>query len=414
MEARSTGQQPMTKVTLHQEKRPTKRAPNHQKWVLRWYDDDGKRRGEVIGVVGKMSRREAEAVRRAKHGGMHHGIVRSSRPKPTTLQELAEMNRAAIETDVKPATLKEYDYAVGHAKAALGQDRLLTSIGWQDVTLIKKHIARRGRSTATIRKTIGTLRAMFNRAMRQGLVESNPFSQHRMPKVQPKQMRIFSREEVACMIEVAGDLWWQVFIQLAVTSGLRKAELLNLMWRDIDFAEQTVTVSAKRAGAFTLGGEIYPILAWSSKSHQQRTVPLPVETLVSLRRLQAEVSGSLYVFLSLARLRMINRRLTNGQLPATFRVVNNLNRQFGVTQNRARRLMAKRRNAPVEDVDWQLGCIHDLRRTYGTWMARVVPIHELKVYLGHREVTTTDVFYLAVSESSAERVRAALRLAVLN
>ena len=112
----------MPKVTRHQEKRPTKRKLNRRLWILRWFDSTGRRRGEIIGEVGKMSRREAETVRRAKQGGMEHGVVRIDRPKRMTLNDYAKLDLAAIEADVKPSTLAEYEFAVNHAVAALGEN----------------------------------------------------------------------------------------------------------------------------------------------------------------------------------------------------------------------------------------------------------------------------------------------------
>ena len=55
--------------------------------------------------------------------------------------------------------------------------------------------------------------------------------------------------------------------------------------------------------------------------------------------------------------------------------------------------------------------LDDLRRTYGTEMARSevpIPIHVLCGYMGHSNMETTKEFYLAADERDAETVRAAL------
>jgi integrase len=56
---------------------------------------------------------------------------------------------------------------------------------------------------------------------------------------------------------------------------------------------------------------------------------------------------------------------------------------------------------------WEPRTIHDLRRSYGTLMARHVPIHELKSLMGHSSIRTTERHYLAVGDDLGERVRAA-------
>ncbi len=62
----------------------------------------------------------------------------------------------------------------------------------------------------------------------------------------------------------------------------------------------------------------------------------------------------------------------------------------------------------MDDVPWPLGSLHDLRRTYGTQMARAVPMHVLKEYMGHADIKTTQSFYLAAETEDATRARQAL------
>ena len=51
---------------------------------------------------------------------------------------------------------------------------------------------------------------------------------------------------------------------------------------------------------------------------------------------------------------------------------------------------------------------HDFRRTYGTRLARVVPIHVLKEYMGHAKIQTTQEYYLAAETQDGERAREAV------
>ncbi|XHC26748.1 hypothetical protein ABWH91_05345 [Phycisphaerales bacterium ac7] len=52
-------------------------------------------------------------------------------------------------------------------------------------------------------------------------------------------------------------------------------------------------------------------------------------------------------------------------------------------------MLAERKSLTVEDLAWARGAIHDLRRTYGARIARIVPIHVLKEYMGHAKIQTT-------------------------
>lgn len=398
----------MAKVTLHKVKRPTQRAPNRRVWMLRWYDTHGKRCGETIGEVGKVSKRDAEATRHDREVKMDMGVVKRDRPEKISLSEFIRRDREAIQADVKPTTLLEYDHAANHALKALGGEILLSQIGRAEVGRIKKHLADLGRRPATIRKTMTALGALMRRAEADGLIHENPFNGAAKGKTQSKTARIFRPEEINAMLSVTPTQWWRVFLKLAVTSGLRVGELLNLHWRDIDFNEKTVTVSRKDAGRFTVGDRDYPILPWETKAHEARTVPLPSDTISALKRFRLTSGGSVYVFLSLDRLAAIDARMEAETWPVKSQPVNNLIRDFKVIQTHARGLLAKQRKVKLEKVDWPIGTIHDLRRTYATEMASHVDLLTLTRWLGHADPKTTQVFYHRVRPETEVRARRAL------
>ena len=56
---------------------------------------------------------------------------------------------------------------------------------------------------------------------------------------------------------------------------------------------------------------------------------------------------------------------------------------------------------------WAVGSLHDCRRTFCTRTADLVPMHVLQQWSGHANISTTASFYLAVSDTHAQRVRAA-------
>ncbi len=60
--------------------------------------------------------------------------------------------------------------------------------------------------------------------------------------------------------------------------------------------------------------------------------------------------------------------------------------------------------------DHPLGTIHDLRKTYGTWAAKAIPMHVLQRLMGHADITTTAKFYLGATEGYADQIRDALSL----
>ncbi len=389
-----------TAIYLKKVRRPRPSKPDRHVWALRWKDSRGKDRFETIGDCGTLSKRQAQAIRRKKQSDLDGGQVPRDRPRSMTLQQFRPYVKESLEGVVKPATMEVYLTAIDHAKKALGELTKLDKIDQVAVGRIRRHLEDHGLAAATRRKTISTLRTLFNRALRWKLVTHNAFVGEPLPRIQPRQKRIYSPQEIEAMVKAARTLWWKVFITLAATSGLRLQELLHLHWTDIDFDRGFVTVSAKRAETFkTKSGEECPIVEWSAKTHQERSVPVQNDTLNLVRQFKQQSDGSPYIFLSLDRLVRIDQRsMLNGR-PSAPKVLNNLLRDFKVIQRRAAR------NASVKD--WRLGSIHDLRRTYGTRTAEFVPMHVLQKWMGHKDISTTVRYYLGVPDRYAEIVRQA-------
>ena len=87
---------------------------------------------------------------------------------------------------------------------------------------------------------------------------------------------------------------WDLLIMVAFASAMRRAELLNCTWRDIDFDAQTIEVNAKPNTKETW--------QWLIKDADHRTLPLTEEIVQMLVDHQAQQpKGYPYVFVPTAR-----------------------------------------------------------------------------------------------------------------
>ena len=142
-------------------------------------------------------------------------------------------------------------------------------------------------------------------------------------------------------------------MSLAYTSAGRKDELLNLTWADIDFENNNVSFTPKKASK--------RILAWEPKDHEGRIVPIPEKVILLLADLQSEADESTsYVFITGARLDHILERRATGKWHETSEIINNMLTRLKV--------FCKWAGVP-------LFCLHDLRRSAITNWARHLPIH---------------------------------------
>ncbi len=126
---------------------------------------------------------------------------------------------------------------------------------------------------STLRRELNPLRSMFRIARREwNLPIDNPLQGLWLPpEGEPRQRRLSPREEnklslaaLYCRGETQASLWTSMLFA-ALQTGLRRGELLNLQWGDIDFARKTLRVRPGKTGR----GRILP-LSSSLKQHLER------------------------------------------------------------------------------------------------------------------------------------------------
>jgi integrase len=133
-------------------------------------------------------------------------------------------------------------------------------------------------SRNTLRLVACALRTVLNAALEEGLIESNPaarigrFAKSEKPERQASAM---ARGETEAFLiatkEVCPD--WYPFFLTALRAGLRKGELIALIWGDVQFGE-----SAEDANRFILVQHNYSCGRFTSpKSKKSRRVDLSKE-----------------------------------------------------------------------------------------------------------------------------------------
>jgi len=124
-------------------------------------------------------------------------------------------------------------------------------------------------------------REALQQAVRWQLLARNPADAVEPPRAQRREMEAFDQGEVERLLEAARGTRLAVPVLLAVTTGLRRGELLGLRWQDVDLdvGKLAVRLEQTKAG-----------LAFKQpKTHKgRRVVTLPRMTVDALRRHRAE------------------------------------------------------------------------------------------------------------------------------
>jgi integrase len=142
-----------------------------------------------------------------------------------------------------------------------------------------------GLASGTIEIQHRILKNILKRAVEWRIIKRNPVGDVQKPKVNSKEIIPYDEAEVEQMLRALQrePYHWRVIITLALTSGLRRSELLGLEWRHLDFSTGVLDVSQTMIHA--LKGEI--IVKQPKTKKSIRKVALPSSMLKELREYYA-------------------------------------------------------------------------------------------------------------------------------
>jgi integrase len=250
-------------------------------------------------------------------------------------------------------------------------------------------------TAGTTTKKIKQLKRVFQLAEDRGQLDRHPLRRLKPPKAPKRKIRVFSEDECLSLCHAARQreergsrVSWELLIRMGLGTGMRRGELMNTTWRDVDFLNMTIDVSPKKDHGNTW--------EWHIKDTERRTLPLTadlVKLLVEHQMSQSE--GNPYIFVPTARYECIQELRRTGQW--TVEKGRSPLSKFCHHFNKIRCLAGI-----------QTGTFHDLRRTcLSNWIAQGLSLHEVKELAGHAGIETTERFYLAVRTDLLDRARAA-------
>jgi integrase len=123
-----------------------------------------------------------------------------------------------------------------------------------------------GKGSRTIQLVHATLHCALKQAVKERLIGYNPMDAVERPKVETKEFHIFTESQARAFLEAASGHPYEALFYLALTTGLRKGELLGLMWEDVDWDKGTLRIERQLQQAYSSSAELVPTKTRSGRS----------------------------------------------------------------------------------------------------------------------------------------------------
>jgi len=214
----------------------------------------------------------------------------------TVAEYLARWLSDSVRGTVRVSTFERHEQIIrAHLVPAFGRMKLKT-LTPAHVRSLHREKLEEGLAPATVRKIHSTLHKALSQAVADGLIPRNA-ADVKAPRPAPEEMHPLSESEARTFLEAAreaGDRFEALYV-LAITTGLRRGELLGIRWNDADLDRGTLRVghALVREGGRHVVGET------KTKRGRRRVnlTPRTVATLKAHRNKQLEQRvkvGSLY------------------------------------------------------------------------------------------------------------------------
>lgn len=207
-------------------------------------------------------------------------------------------------------------------------------------------------SPATVNRELANLKNMYTKAIEWGYVKSNPVKKVKFLKEPPGRLRYLKAEEVDALLKACADHLRPIVIT-ALNTGMRRGELFNLKWTDVDLKNRKITVV-------------------NTKNNESRVIPINQTLYKELIEISDESKGE-YVF--------------PDRKGHPFK---DIKKSFSTALKRAK----------IEDFRF-----HDLRHTFGSHLVmQGVDLRTVQQVMGHKDIKMT----MRYSHLSPEYVQEAM------
>lgn len=208
------------------------------------YHVNGRRVRKVLGKVKRLAELAAKEIEIK----LERGQLGLETQKDTDIAKLFDEFRGYSLTRHSPATQKRYKAIIDNWLAFLKEYPYISKISQLNPKLFADYQAYRkkqGRANKTINTEVKCLQGIFNLAMDWNYCKANPGKGVDMLKLEVNKAPDFLTKTQCKKILEGADDFMRPILYTFLHTGMRKAELENLEWNDVDFDRKKIKIRYK-------------------------------------------------------------------------------------------------------------------------------------------------------------------------
>ena len=262
----------------------TRNGKNYTYWEARYTEGYDPGTGKQIqrSITGKTQKEVAQKLKAAT-AAIDAGTY--TVPSKMTFGEWLDIWMAEYLGGVKPRTAATYKSAIEtRIKPGLGAIRLeaLTAHKLQSFYngLTDPEKTERVLSPKMVRNIHGIIHKALQQAVLNGYIRFNPATACVLPRVEKKEIQPLDELQISSFLRAIRGNRYEALFTVALFTGMRRSEVLGLLWEGVDFKAGTITVN-KQLQRVVGEKEIYHLV--STKNGKARVIT-PAPSVMSLLR----------------------------------------------------------------------------------------------------------------------------------
>ena len=149
----------------------------------------------------------------------------------------------------------------------------------------------KGLSTRVVRGIHTLLSNCLDQAVAERLILANPAKGCKLPKLEKREMKILPEDKIGPYLAEADKRGLLAAFYLELTTGLRRGELLALLWTDLDVEAKTISVTKQ---VNRINGEL--VVSQPETQNSVRTLAIPQQAVDLLVEEHKKHPGNPYLF----------------------------------------------------------------------------------------------------------------------